>query len=140
MTYEEFYYSIDCKFPYHSPEEWKDLINLSLDIGHDAPFLVLHEICRVPASENLDSAKHMEIYEYWKTAFIHPIQEIIEPAILSYISKEDLPDETALSIMEAVRPYKKSYNALSIVLFSCPDDEDKVDDKYEEIVAEWKVN
>jgi hypothetical protein len=140
MTYEEFYYSIDCTFPYHSPEEWKGIIDLTLDIGYDASFLVLHEICRVPASENLDSTKHMQIYEYWKSVFTHPVQDIIELAILSYISKEDLSDEAAHSIMEAVRPYKKSYNSLTIVMFSCPDDEDKVDDKYEEIVAEWKLN
>ncbi|TMP01938.1 hypothetical protein CWC11_20485, partial [Pseudoalteromonas sp. S3178] len=48
MTYEEFYYSIDCKFPYHQESEWKHIIVQSIEIGDDAPFLVLHEICRVP--------------------------------------------------------------------------------------------
>jgi len=73
MNYEEFYYSIDCKFPYHQETEWKRIIGQSIEIGEDAPFLVLHEICRVPASEKLDQVKHMEMYKYWKQSFVSPV-------------------------------------------------------------------
>ncbi|NQY64893.1 MAG: hypothetical protein HRT38_14420 [Alteromonadaceae bacterium] len=140
MTYEEFYYSIDCKFPYHDSESWKLIIDKSLDIGGDAPFLVLHEICRVPTSEKLTRDNHLKIYEYWKTVISHPIQELIEPVVYSYINKDELSDDSALEIMELLKPYRNSFNALTIILFSCEDIKDKVDDMYEQIVAEWKNN
>lgn len=138
MTYEEFYYSIDCKFPYHQESEWKRIIEQSIEIGEDAPFLVLHEICRVPASEKLDQVKHMEVYKYWKQSFASPVQDIVEPAALSYINKTEITDSEALDIMERLSPFPKSYNALQVVLFSCPDDDELVDEKYENIVAMWK--
>tara|TARA_B110000211_G_scaffold200152_1_gene230979 strand:- start:2722 stop:3147 length:426 start_codon:yes stop_codon:yes gene_type:complete len=138
MTYEEFYYSIDCKFPYHQESEWKHIIVQSIEIGDDAPFLVLHEICRVPASEKLDKAKHMKIYKFWKQSFSSPVQNIVEPASLSYINKTEISDSEALSIMEKLSAFPKSYNALQVVLFSCSDDDELVDEKYENIVAQWK--
>ena len=139
MTYEEFYYSIDCKFPYHDESEWKRIIHQSIDIGGDAPFMVLHEICRVPASEKLEEAKHLEMYNYWKESFSCPVQEIVEPASLTYIHKGELTDKEALEIMVKISKFPNSYNALQVVLFSCPDDDELVDDKYEEIVSIWKT-
>jgi hypothetical protein len=47
MTYQEFYAHIDCHFLYHDTTAWQQLITQSLAIGGDAPFLVLHEICRL---------------------------------------------------------------------------------------------
>lgn len=138
MTYEEFYYSIDCKFPYHDESEWKRIIERSIELGEEAPFLVLHELCRVPASEKLEQAKHMEIYNYWKQSFSSPLQEIVEPASLSYINKGELTDSEALEIMDKLSEFPKSYNALQVVLFSCPDDDELVDEKYESIVGMWK--
>ena len=139
MNYEEFYYSIDCKFPYHDEDEWKRVILKSLEIGADAPFLVLHEICRVPASEKLDKTKHMEMYEYWKNSFSSIVQEIVEPASLAHINKLDLDDTEALEVMNKLSKYPKSYNALQVVLFSCPDDDELVNDKYDEIVSIWQM-
>lgn len=138
MTYEEFYYSIDCKFPYHQENEWKRIIDQSIEIGEDAPFLVLHEICRVPVSEKLNKAKHMEMYKYWKQSFVSPVQDIVEPASLSYISKTEITDSEALSIMEKLSAFPKSYNALQVVLFSCPDYDELIDVKYQSILAHWK--
>jgi len=139
MNYEEFYYSIDCNFPYHDEDEWKRVIQKSLEIGADAPFLVLHEICRVPASEKLDKTKHMEMYEYWKNSFSSIVQEIVEPASLAHINKLDLDDTEALEVMNKLSKYPKSYNALQVVLFSCPDDDELVNDKYDEIVSMWQM-
>ena len=137
MNYEEFYYSIDCKFPYHDKDAWKKVINTSLTVGGDAPFLVLHEICRVPASEKLEQNNHREIYDYWKESFSHPVQSIVETASLSYINKEELSDERALDILEKLREYPKSYNAMKIILFACANEDDLVEDKYDEIESEW---
>lgn len=138
MTYEEFYYSIDCNFPYHNESEWKRIIQQSIEIGGDAPFMVLHEICRVPASEEIEEAKHLQVYYFWKESFSSPVQKIVEPAALSYINKEELTDNEALEIMVKLSKFPNSYNALQVVLFSCPDDEELVDEKYEEIVSMWK--
>ncbi|MCL2915591.1 hypothetical protein L2725_17690 [Shewanella corallii] len=138
MTYEEFYYSIDCKFPYHQESEWKRIIGQSIEIGEDAHFLVLQEICRVPSSEKLDQVKHMEMYKYWKQSSFSPVQDIVEPASLSYINKTEISDSEALSIMEKLSAFPKSYNALQVVLFSCPDVDELVGEKYESIVAKWK--
>ncbi len=139
MTYEEFYYSIDCKFPYHDEAAWKHLIAVAHDIGEDAPFLVLHEICRVPASEALNPGKHLEMYAYWKASFSSPVQHIVEPACLSYINKQGLSDSQAIEIMGRLAQYPKSFNALQIVLFSCDDEKGLVDDKYEKIIGQWKA-
>jgi hypothetical protein len=138
MNYEEFYYSIDCNFPYHDEDKRKRIIQQAIEIGGDAPFLVLHEICRVPASEELEQSKHMEMYQYWKASFSSPVQEVVEPASLSYIHKAELNDNEALKIMGKLSKFPKSYNALQVVLFSCPDEDELVDDKYEEILNHWK--
>lgn len=138
MTYEEFYYSIDCKFPYHAEDDWKQVISQSLDVGGDAPFLVLHEICRVPASENLDKIKHLYMYEYWRSSFSSPVQNIVEPACLAHINKQYLNDSAALEIMEKLRAYPKNYNALQVVLFASEDEKELVGEKYEETVNDWK--
>ena len=99
---------------------------------------MLHEICRVPASEKLDQAKHMEMYQFWKQSFSSPVQNIVEPASLSYINKTQISDSEALGIMEKISAFPKSHNALQVVLFSCPDDDELVDEKYENIVTQWK--
>ncbi|TMP01957.1 hypothetical protein CWC11_20380, partial [Pseudoalteromonas sp. S3178] len=91
-----------------------------------------------PASEKLDKAKHMKIYKFWKQSFSSPVQNIVEPASLSYINKTEISDSEALSIMEKLSAFPKSYNALQVVLFSCSDDDELVDEKYENIVAQWK--
>jgi hypothetical protein len=92
----------------------------------------------VPASEKLDQVKHMEMYKYWKQSFASTVQNIVEPASLSYINKTEITDSEALDIMERLSPFPKSYNVLQVVLFSCPDDDELVDEKYEDIVAMWK--
>ncbi len=75
MTYQEFYDHIDCRFPYHDTAAWQQLIAQSLEIGGDAPFLVLHEICRLPSSVTLNLEQHLAMYAYWKAAFAHPVQK-----------------------------------------------------------------
>ena len=138
MNYEEFYCSIDCNFPYHNNDKWKKVVSQSLSIGGDAPFLVLQEICRLPASENLEQSKHLDIYNYWKSSFSNPIQEIVEPACLALIKKEYLDDDIALEIMGKLRFSPKSYNALQVVYFASEDKKGLIDTIYEEIVNEWK--
>ena len=61
-----------------------------------------------------------------------------KPASLSYINKAEITDSEALDIMEKLSVFPKSYNALQVVLFSCSDDVELVDEKYESIVAKWK--
>ncbi len=139
MNYKEFYYSVDCNFPYHDEREWKRIIKQSVEIGGDAPFLVLHEICRVPAFEKVERPKHLDMYNYWKASFTSPIQEIIEPAAISYIAKVELSDSEALKIMDELSRFPNSYNALLVVLFSCSDEEELVDERYEEIISTWKL-
>tara|TARA_B100000809_G_scaffold242882_1_gene267369 strand:+ start:4 stop:426 length:423 start_codon:yes stop_codon:yes gene_type:complete len=138
MNYEEFYYSIDCNFPYKNAELWKKIIHQSHEVGDDAPFLVLHEICRLPSSIKLNLNSHLEIYNYWKNSFVSPVIELVEPACLALINKVDLEDSKAIEIMNQISEYPKSYNALTVVLFSCPDDDEIVDDLYEKIKSEWK--
>ncbi|WP_462148134.1 hypothetical protein [Pseudoalteromonas gelatinilytica] len=80
----------------------------------------------------------MEMYKYWKQSFASPVQDIVEAASLSYINKTEVSDSEALGIMEELSAFPKSYNALQVVLFSCPDDNELVEKKYESIVAQWK--
>jgi hypothetical protein len=138
MTCTEFYYSIDCQFPYHHEEAWKKIILEALEVCGDAPFLVLHEICRLPSSITLDLTAHLKIYGYWKSSFTDPIQDLIEPASLALMNQHHISDAAALEIMEKLRPYPKNYNALLMVLFASIDDRDFVENKYQDILSEWK--
>lgn len=138
MTYQEFYAHIDCRFPYHDTAAWQQLIAQSLEIGGDAPFLVLHEICRVPSSVTLNLEQHLAMYAYWKAAFAHPVQNIVEPASLALIQQQLLSDAEVIHIMEQLRAYSKQYSALQVALFACADEQGVVDAKYEEIVSEWQ--
>lgn len=91
-----------------------------------------------PSLREAGSSKALEMYKYWKQQFSSPVQDIVEPASLSYINKTEITDSEALDIMEKLSAFPKSYNALQVVLFACPDDDELVDEKYENIVAMWK--
>ena len=138
MTYQEFYAHIDCNFPYHDTTAWQQLIMQSLAIGGDAPFLVLHEICRLPSSVSLSLEQHLAIYTYWKTAFAHPVQDIVEPASLALIQQQLLSDTEIIHIMEQLQAYPQQHSALQVALFACADERGLVDAKYEEIISEWQ--
>ena len=138
MTYQEFYAHIDCRFPYHDTAAWQQLIAQSLEIGGDAPFLVLHEICRLPTSVTLNLEQHLAMYAYWKAAFSHPMQDIVEPASLALIQRQFLSDAEVIHIMEQLRAYPQQYSALQVALSACADEQGVVDAKYEEIVSEWQ--
>ncbi len=138
MTYEEFYKEIDCNFPYQDETKWKQVIAQGHEIGLDAPFLVLHEICRKPFSVELDQESHMKIYEYWQSSFTHPLINILKPACLAHINNSCLSVEKVIKIMAKVRQFPKRYNALQIIYFACEDKEEVVEAKYEEILGEWK--
>ena len=138
MTYQEFYDHIDCRFPYHDTAAWQQLIAQSLEIGGDAPFLVLHEICRLPTSVTLNLEQHLAMYAYWKSAFSHPVQDIVEPASLALIQQQLLSDAEVIHIMEQLRAYPQQSSALQVALFACADEQGVVDAKYEEIVSEWQ--
>ena len=138
MTYQEFYDHIDCRFPYHDTAAWQQLIAQSLEIGGDAPFLVLHEICRLPTSVTLNLEQHLAMYAYWKAACSHPIQDIVEPASLALIQQQLLSDAEVIRILEQLRAYPQQYSALQVALSACADEQGLVDAKYEEIVSEWQ--
>jgi hypothetical protein len=138
MTYQEFYAHIDCHFPYHNPAAWQQLIAQALDIGGDAPFLVLHEICRLPSSVTLSLEQHLAMYAYWQASFSHPVQDIVEPASLALIQQQLLSDAEVMHIMEQLRTYPQQSSALQVALFACADEQGLVDAKYEAIVSAWQ--
>jgi hypothetical protein len=138
MTYQQFCDHIDCRFPYHDTAAWQQLIAQSLAIGGDAPFLVLHEICRLPSSVTLSLEQHLAMYAYWKAAFFHPVQDIVEPASLALIQQQLLSDAEVMHIMEQLHAYPQQPSALQVALFACADEQGLVDAKYEAIVSEWQ--
>ncbi len=140
MTYEEFYREIDCNFPYQDETKWKQVIAQGHEIGLDAPFLVLHEICRKPFSVELDQESQMKIFEYWQSSFTHPLINILKPACLAHINNSRLSVDEVIQIMDEVKEFPKSHTALQIICFACEDDEGLVEAKYEEILDEWKPN
>ncbi|MBK8453443.1 MAG: hypothetical protein WAQ53_07425 [Thiofilum sp.] len=118
MTYQKLYAHIDYNFPCHDAASCQQLIVQLLEIGGDAPFLVLHV--------------------YWKSAFSHPMQDIVEPASMALIQQRLLSDEEVIRIMEQLRTYSQLSSALQVALFACADEQGLVDAKYEEIVSEWQ--
>lgn len=137
MTEEEFIASIDCRFPYGAPREWRRSIALARKISPNAVFMIIHELCLPPRSSRVSAATRLRIYRYVQQRFKHPLLTRLDSLLSTAILGGRVPASTAGAAMRQVAKYRDQYNALAICYFSCNDRLGRTDALYDAITAEW---
>jgi len=139
MKETDFIGRIDCDFPYDHPLKWRRLSAAAPRISPNAAFMVLHEVCRVPRSVQMDRPRAERIIGHLLRRFRHPAVKVIAPAIRSYISENTLRPRAAASLMRKLSIYDGEYNALAICYLSAYDSSGMLDRTYEQIVGRWRA-
>lgn len=137
MNEADFISSIDCAFPYGRPLQWRRLSASAARISSDAAFMVLHEVCRLPASRRVEHAQRLAIIGHLRRRFRHPALRIVDPAVDSYLNGKRLRPSTAATLMRRVAPHRGQFNALAICYFSADDRLGALERTYQEIVRQW---
>lgn len=140
MNEEEFINSVDCNFPYKDKPKWVKIVKQGCEISSNACFAVLHEICRPPFSEKVDSKELVEILNFWKENANHPLVDKVSNIATKIIESEVVSIEEAINLMNLISKYKNEYSALAIAYFSCNDLSGEVDKVYQNIISQWKEN
>ena len=133
---------IDCNFPYSSKDDCLQLINEAATLSTNAMFSVIEEICRIPLSEK-DKVTNdflFDLLDETKDKFNHPLKEMIFEAAARMIKGYDFTVDKAISKMQIIKKNKGQFAALSIIYFSCNDEENKLDEAWNDIIFEWQKN
>ncbi len=136
MNEQEFIESIDFNFPYEDERKSVSLIELAREISSNAAFMVLHEIVRAP--QEISSEAREALYKRWLNEFSHALLPAVCEAAEAMLSGKELSVGRALELMGRLANENGQYNALSIIYFSCDDQEGKVDSLYSQIVEQWQ--
>jgi len=137
MTEEEFIASIDCRFPYDTPREWRRLIAVARNISPNAVFMIIHELCRPPRSSSVSATTRLRIYRCVQQRFRHPFLTRLDLLFSTAISGEMVSVGTAGAAMRQAARYRNQYNALAICYFSCNDQFGRTEALYDAITAGW---
>lgn len=138
MRESDFIAGIDCDFPYDSPIQWRKLSAMAPRISPNAAFMVLHEVCRVPRSVEMNRPRVERIISHLRRRFRHPAWKVVLPAVESYLGQEGLRPAAAAALMRKVAKYIGEYNALAICYFSANDVDGTLERTYEQIVGRWQ--
>jgi hypothetical protein len=125
-TEQEFLDEIDCRFPYDDPDRCRRLIDRGIAISPNAAFGVLHKICRPPRSARAAPHQLIQLLDYWRSRFSHPLGDMMGEAAASMIHARELPVDDVMRRMRLVAQYPGLYAALAILAFSCDDTEDRL--------------
>ena len=135
----EFLNKIDCNFPYLDRTQCVNIINEANSISSNASFSVIEEICRMPQSKRTKISKEIlfELLYLVERSFEHPLKTIIIETAKKMINNQLLDIDNVISVMNKIREFKGQYAALSILYFSCEDEEDKLEIFWNQIINEW---
>jgi hypothetical protein len=137
MTEDTFIASIDCRFPYNAPREWRRLIVAARDISPNSVFMIIHELCRPPRSSSVSMNTRLRIYRCVQQRFRHPMLTRLDLLFLTVMSGGTVPVSRARAAMRQVARYRDQYNALAICYFSCDDRLGRNEPLYDAITSEW---
>jgi hypothetical protein len=137
-----FFERIHCNFPYHDREECFRLIEEATTLSADSIFKVIEEVCRLPKSEEgkVSITVLEELLSVVKGEFNHPLRDLALDAAFKMIHGQEVQVQEASEKMEIIRKYSGQYSALSILYFSCNDEEQKLENLWDSIISEWKNN
>ena len=135
----EFLNKIDCNFPYLDRTQCVNIINEANSISSNSSFSVIEEICRMPQSKRTKISKEIlfELLYLVERSFEHPLKTIIIETAKKMINNQLLDIDNVISVMNKIREFKGQYAALSILYFSCEDEEDKLKIFWNQIINEW---
>lgn len=131
---------IDCNLPYRDPHQVRRIFKEGLSISDEAVFGVMREICHLPGGYNTRKPIRRYAWKYLNNIpkyFKHPLLDIAVDSGNCQLKYIDLPDEETLKRMARVKQFPKLYSALQIVSMTSPDEEGKIDNSYDAILAEW---
>lgn len=140
MNEAEFISAIDCAFPHERPTQWRRLSASAARISPNAAFMVLHEVCRSPASRRVTEVQSRVIISHLKRRFRHPALRAIYPAVISYLTGKKLRPSAAAARMRKIALHTGQYNALNICYFSAFDRRGVLERTYQRIVQDWAAS
>lgn len=129
---------VDCRFPYSDEAEWRRIVDLGRSISPNAHFIALNEICRPPVSARVTRTKQREMVAYWSAGFEHPLKDMILECALAQITRRPLSVAHVQDMMDEISRHEGQWGALVIALQACDDVDDEVDDRFNEIKADWE--
>jgi hypothetical protein len=138
MNEADFISKIDCSFPYEQPLAWRRLSTIAPRLSANAAFMVMHELCRVPRSQQVSKAQARKIIAHLKRRFRHPLLKVIQPAVDAHIENKKLSLSRAESLMRRVSKYPNQYNALALCYFAAYDRNDRLEASYHAAVTRWQ--
>ena len=139
MNETTFIEQIDCQFPYGKPLRWRRLSAQAARISPNAVFMVVHEVCRVPRSNDLPAKQAFVILQHLRRRFRHPLFRITEVALNAYVAGHELRESKADSLMRKVAAYPNQYNALALCYLCANDRSGRLDRTYNKVVAKWST-
>ena len=138
MNEDEFDRLIDCRLLYRDARERRRLIALGRTISPNAHFRTLAEICRPPAGAEVTAAEQFALLRDWADGFEHPLTAIMMVCATALIERRDLGVDQVLGMMDQIAACRGAYMALNIACYACPDAEDRVDARADEICEAWQ--
>ena len=130
---------IDCNFPYNDKVESSKLISESLHYSPNATYSIIEELARIPSSEreNVTKKRLIELVEEIDKQFNHHLKSSILNFTTMMINEEEIQIDKALEIMNQISFEKGLWGALAIAYDACEDEENKLENKYDEIRDNW---
>ena len=102
--------------------------------------MVLHEVCRSPASRRITEDQSRAIISHLQKRFRHPALRAIYPAVTSYLTGKKLRPSAAAALMRKVASHTGQYNALNICYFSAYERQGVLERTHQRIVQDWAAS
>lgn len=137
MLAKEFNEMIDGKLPYADSERVRAYINEAVQIGPDAVYKIVEEICRVPVNVKVKQADLLSLIEAVDGAFEDSVKKLVLSIAKKMILNEQILKPEILDAMDTMANQEPRYNALNILYFAVDDDDGMIEKKYDSIVQSW---
>ena len=130
---------IDCNFPYNDKIESTKLISESIHYSTNAPFVIIQEIARIPFSERelVSQERLLELIAEIGKTFKHPLKSQLLDVAKLMIEQKEYPIDEAIKLMDEIRQHNGLWGALAIVYESSEDQENRLENKFNEIRDQW---
>mgnify|MGYP000058501967 CR=1 FL=1 len=130
---------IDCNFPYNDKIESSKLIRESLHYSPNATYSIIEELARIPSNEreNVTMKRLIELVEEIDKQFDHHLKPTILKFTRMMIKEEKIQIDEALELMNQISDEKGLWGALAIAYEACEDEENKLENKFDEIRNKW---
>jgi len=132
---------IDCNFPYNDKIESSKLISESFHYSPNATYTIIEELARIPIDkkEEVTKSRLLELVDEIDRQFDHQLKPIILNFTKLLINEEEIQIDNALNLMNQISKEKGLWGALAIAYDACEDQENKLDNRFNEIRDQWNA-